>query len=105
MGQVDTKTYDYLLVGKMVYCYCNFDGTSNGTSFTFDLPENITTSPCWFNVASAYDSGVFDATVYGRSTGNPGTGNTVSFFKNNSSTGWTASGRKAAQFEFHYRRA
>lgn len=104
-----TSLLSYQIIGKI--CFVNFFifGTSNATTFTFDLPVRYSTK--WHNTPS---SGRRPNSAYGRDNGadittpvlvtfNQGNNNrTVALFSTMTGSAWTASGTKRAIGSFWY---
>src|SRR3990167_1889876 len=96
----------YKKIGKLVFVYFYLDGTSNATTVSFTLPYNSAAAPTPANqtVIRIMDNGVNPASP-GYSNLVAG-GNTVTCQKDlNTTSAWTASGRKYVIGSFFYESA
>jgi len=94
-----TKVIKYRIIGKQLFCIYNFNGTSNSTTVTFTLPNNIASS----NLRSfgfSIDNGVtIGSNLVSQNSGS----NLINVYKDNFAVNvWTASGSKLAYGQFFY---
>jgi hypothetical protein len=94
-----TKTLHYKKVGKTVFVYFNFLGTSNSGSTTFTMPYNNTSVTVARFVYRSQDNG--GALVAGAGQMAGGSGSVVLYSDMGGSL-WTSSGQKAAFGQFFY---
>lgn len=92
----------YKLIGTRCFIIGTISGTSNATSANFTIPytpKNLTNGYIMFYVRGT-DNGVQLATpAHGQLTPNNAT---VSLYKDQANTAWTASGTKTVYFSFDY---
>ena len=92
-----TKIIRYRVIGKQLFCIYNFNGTSNSTSVTFTLPNNLANS----NLRS-FGFSIDNGTTIGSNLVSQNSGsNLINVYKDNFAVNaWTASGSKLAYGQF-----